>query len=243
VPHLKLVKSGNLIEVYNYEKSISQKIHSGRRKSFKQRDSRPLSSRPDNIRRRCKSFTRLVQSNLVGSVAPALFTLTVAERVGIERGYEYLREFWIRLRQASISYSKYIAVPEFQKRGAIHFHLIIWGLNEYVDQERNNRQIQNLWQRGFVDCIQSDGSSKIAGYLAKYMRKSMFDRRLVGQKAYSASRSCLRSVSFSSPAVFNFSSEVFGIDLETALPVVDKQFNTQWLGSARYRLYVLDKDL
>jgi hypothetical protein len=50
-------------------------------------------------------------------------------------------------------------------------------------------------------------------------------------------------VSFSSPAVFNFSSEVFGIDLETALPVVDKQFNTQWLGSARYRLYVLDKDL
>jgi len=235
--HVKVIKSGDIIEVYNYERSISQKIKSGRRKSFKQRDSRPLSSRPDNIRRRCKSFTRLVQSNLIGSTSPALFTFTVSEVVGIKWGYEYLAQFWRRLRSNDIKIERYISVPEFQKRGAVHFHIMVWGLNEYVDQERNTRQIQNLWQRGFVDCMQTDGDAKLAGYMAKYMRKSMFDRRLVGQKAYTASRSALRPMSFSGTGAYNYSVELFGVDLSTVLPLQEKVFDTQWMGKGRYRLY------
>jgi len=238
MPHIKIVKSGEIVEVYNYERSVSKKIQSGRRKSFKQRDSRPLSSRPDSIRRRVKSFTCLVRANLIGETPPAFFTFTVAESVGIERGYEYLADFWSRVRQNSIECERYITVPEFQKRGAIHFHLIIWGMNKYAEQERDTRQIQNLWQRGFVDCLITDGSQKIAGYMAKYMRKSMFDKRLIGQKAYTASRSCMRSMSVSSEFASSHALEAWGLDLSTP-PLQDKLFVTQWLGQGRYRLYKL----
>jgi hypothetical protein len=235
--HTKIIQTGKYLEVYTYEKSVSSKIKSGRRKSFKQRDQRPLYSRPDSIRRRYKSFSRLVRSNLVGEVEPSLLTLTCFEVVGIERGYDYLRQFWRKLQQSFIKVERYIAVPEFQKRGAVHFHLIVWGLNDYVDKERSDRQIQNLWQRGFVDCLRTDGNEKLVGYLAKYMRKSMSDRRLVGQKAYTASRSCLRPLSFSSGAPFNYSMELYGVDLSTVQPLLQKDFHTQWLGMGRYRLY------
>jgi len=235
--HLKIIKSGDYIELFNYEREINPKIKSGRRKRVKQRDSRPLASRHDSIRRRIKSFSRLVRANLVGETSPSLFTLTCVESVGIVRGYEYLADFWRRLRQASISVEKYIAVPEFQKRGAIHFHLIVWGMNEYAKQERDSRQIQNIWQRGFVDCVQTDGHEKLVGYLAKYMRKSMYDSRLVGQKAYTSSRSCMRSMSISSPLAFKYAFELWGVDLSTAIPLQEKQFDTQWLGKGRFRLF------
>jgi len=92
----------------------------------------------------------------------------------------------------------------------------------------------------FVDCVKTDGDPKLAGYLAKYMRKSMYDSRLVGQKAYSASRSALRSVSFSASAAFDYSEELWGIDLSTSTPLQEYQFSTQWLGKGRYRLYKIN---
>lgn len=237
MPHSKLIVSGNTIEYYNYEREINKKIQSGIRKAFKRRNTTPLYSRSDSIRRRYKSFSRLVRANLVGSSEPSLLTLTIAQNVGIKRGYEYLAEFWRQLRQSSVKVERFIAVPEFQKRGSVHFHIIIWGINDYVEKERDSRKLQHLWQRGFVDCLRTDGSEKLAGYLAKYMRKSMYDRRLVGQKAYSASRSCLRSVSLSSSQAFNYSLEAFGYDLSTLIPLQDRSFDTRWLGRCRYRLY------
>jgi len=229
--YTKIIQSGKLVEVYTY--ASDPPPYRPRKKS---RFKNPRRYRR-NVERARAAFFRLVRANLGSGPNPAFVTLTMREVVTLQEGWTAFTQFSERFRYNFSNRISLVAVPEFQKRGSIHFHLIVWGLNEYAKNERNSRQIQNLWQRGFVDCVQTDGSEKIAGYLAKYMRKSMYDIRLIGQKAYTASRSCLRSVSLSSSFQVRHSLEICGVDLSTLTPLQDKSFSTQWLGQGRYRLY------
>src|SRR5690606_27837965 len=87
----------------------------------------------------------------------------------------------------------YIAVSEFQKRGAIHFHALFWGLPaEVFSQERQTRTIALIWKQGFVYMKETDGNDKLSSYLAKYMVKTFTDPRLKNKKAYLASRNIKR---------------------------------------------------
>ncbi len=195
-----------------------------------------------------------------GTTKPALLTLTMYEVVSLRRGYAALHKFFRRLRADQGKLFKYIAVPEFQKRGAVHFHIMIWGLpdemmcrgywqgkgkykkfiHECPDEakcERSTRYFQSLWQRGFVDSLVTDGSDKLVGYLSKYMSKSMSDDRLCGEKAYVVSHNVLRPVSFSSGTPLIYAQEIWDIDFATAQPMIEKEFSTQWLGKGRYRLF------
>ena len=128
---------------------------------------------------------------------------------------------------------RYIAVPEFQKRGSVHFHLMVWGLaKEKVKSERDKRYFAKIWSYGFLDVMQTDGSDKLAGYLAKYMAKSFIDKRLVSKKAYMASRNVRRSSSVS-----NFPKDLLKMIVRKGSKVYQKDFQTQWLGSCRYQVY------
>jgi len=256
--HVKVIQSGNYLEIYQYEKSISPKVSYKRPSRPRQRDKRLRYARLDNVNRRVKGFARLVRSNLVGSECPFFLTLTMYESLGIQRSYELFSLFISRLRRNEGDAFRYIAVPEFQKRGAVHFRVLIWGLplqwactghsegrgalKHYIHEctgsecERSTRYFQNLWQAGFVDSLQTDGSPKLAGYLAKYMYKSMQDVRLLGEKSYCASRNVYRPTMVSTHTAIDFAQEVWGVDLSTAVTLQDRKFETQWLGVGRYRL-------
>lgn len=87
---------------------------------------------------------------------------------------------------------KYIAVPEFQKRGAVHYHLLSNLSKEDTDiiiKQKNTEESDNFydvkyWNKGFsaVDFIKSD-YKKIFSYISKYMTKDI-DNRLFGKKRY-----------------------------------------------------------
>jgi len=239
--YTKVIQSGNIIEFYEYQNNLPE-----RRKSTKKglrRNRSSASRRPDHVERLRRNFVRLVRSNLVGTECPIFLTLTMVEVVRIEISYGLLTRFIQRLRRLYGKDFRYIAVPEFQKRGAVHFHLLAWGLPAKIEiNESNNRTIQHVWQYGFVDCFRTDGSPKLAQYVAKYMHKAVFDDRLHLQKAYVCSRNVLRPLSFSSSAVVGASSEIWGIDLSTASPLREKEFSTQWLGKGRYKSFNLEKD-
>lgn len=94
---------------------------------------------------------------------------------------------------------KYICVPEFQKRGAIHYHLISnIDYNDYELLSQEERKIWNKkekkwqvgrdiigWKYGINMTKNLDGIN-VVGYLTKYMTKDI-DNRLFGKRRYFAS--------------------------------------------------------
>jgi len=260
--HTKIIQSGNTLEIYQYEKSLSPRIRESRPRKPRKTDKRFRYARLDNVKRRSKSFLRLVRSNLIGDLRPFLLTLTMFEDLGIKRSYSLLTVFISRLRKDFGPGFRYVAVPEFQKRGAVHFHLMFWGLpphlackgymdrsrgfNRFIHEcesgqcERHTRYFSRLWQRGFVDSLQTDGSPKLATYLAKYMSKSMSDKRLLGEKSYCASRNVYRSSMVSSSVALDYAPEIWGFDLSTVKNLHYREFDTQWLGKGRYTLIDLE---
>lgn len=240
----KTIYSGNYLETYEYEKA--PRITARRRKSvsktqkqLRDTDIKPRS--PANIRRLRKNFIRLVRSNLTGEVAPAFLTLTMLSIVGIETASGCFNQFSKILARQYGSSIRYIAVPEFQKRGAVHYHCLVWGLpDKVINDERDTRYLQRCWAYGYVDIIPTDGSPKIAGYMAKYMQKSMSDIRIRGKRAYNASRNVLRPVYFPSPQVVEMSDLIFGTVDKSVL--TERTFDTEWLGRCRYRLIRLIRE-
>jgi len=237
VGHVKLYKSGNLVEIYQYQYEISNRVT--RKKKSKGKYYKSSSRRFDNVFRQRKLFTRIVRSNLDGIACPALLTLTMFERVGIKSAYGGLKRFVWRSRLRFGKGFKYVAVPEFQKRGAVHFHVLVWGFpQEIIDHERDTRFIQRLWSYGYVDIVSTDGSSKLAGYLAKYMSKSMQDERLVGEKAFATSRNVLRPVSLSFKSALDHVGMMWGVDNSNLVRI--SKFSTIWLGECEYKSHIIN---
>ena len=94
---------------------------------------------------------------------------------------------------------KYICVPEFQKRGAVHYHLLT---NININNKKLiYRQIDNpkfshvkYWNNGFdkIENIKGD-IKKIIGYISKYMTKDI-DNRLFGKHRYMYSQNLNKPV-------------------------------------------------
>jgi len=254
----KVIKSGDLLEIFQYENDLIPQRKKRKPKWKRIWRPKPDRIRPDNIYRKKREFARLVRANLEGAVPPAMFSFTVVECSDLTVGYSFLTDYFARLRRSHGKAFRYIAVPEFQKRGAVHFHALIWGLPEeeiknetpHWDREedigdmgkikRGTRHYQNIWARGYLDCMATDGSEKLAGYLAKYMSKAMFDKRLLGQKSYSASRNVLRSVRLPFASAVAYSKEIWGIDLSTDVPLQERIYQSKYLGTGRYRVYKIN---
>lgn len=238
--YTKYIQSGTLVELYTYEKEpITQRGYIQKRRP-QRRGGINTRTRANSARSR-KAFQRLVRANCVGDVFPALVTLTMFEIVRIDTAYDAFNEFVRKLRRRFGKEFKYIVVPEFQKRGAVHFHALVWGLPyDIISNESRLRYLQALWGEGFLDCIVTDGSSKLAGYLSKYMSKAMSDQRLFSQKAYVSSRNVLRSVSINSSLPLYYSKELLGVDSVDNLELLYAgEFDTVWLGRCDYKKYQL----
>jgi len=265
--YTKLIRYADIIELYQYEQD---KRPSGRRRlrqprlqlsdscsvqgvdqdgpdSIRKRES-SRQKRQDNARRVAMVFRRLVSANLGERPYPIFVSLTYPDIVtDIPRAYADFQAFIGRLRREHKDrVLKYVAVPEFQKRGSIHFHALIWGLDSglVAASERRTRMVATAWGQGFADVIMTDGDLKISSYLAKYMVKSFTDNRFFGKKAYTASRNISRPVvevdSLIEPL---FMGDLVDVpDLSTADLLREKSYDTIWLGRGRYRMYRLLSD-
>lgn len=249
--------SGTLVERWEYQYAPILFTHRERKDKSRTGNRKNFTRRADNVRRAKTTFTRLVRSNLVADQSPALVTLTLLQVVSVKTSFRLLTEFVSRLRKHYGKEFRYIGVIEFQDRGATHFHMLFWGLPGelvctgrfirrgkkkvfYCDSWKNGqcecekRRIQNLWARGYVDCIATDGSPKLAGYLAKYMSKAMYDTRLGGERSYCASRNVLRSMRATSTA---FSDEVLREVGVTDTPTHVHKFPVRFLGECTYTAF------
>lgn len=247
--YYKAVVYGDNLDLYNYEEDI--RTLGGKRKTVQSSiglsdmdtsslvvRERQLQKRRDNARRAQLSFRRLILSNMGDGAPPILITNTYTKNQANARiGYKDFKAFIGKLRYLYGAQFRYISVPEFQKRGALHFHTLFWGLPEDLPKkERSTRLVASLWGLGFTDVYLTDGNEKIAFYLSKYMSKNFSDSRFFGIKCYRTSRNVIRPITLRNLGGTWYLSEKYGIGVDNP-PCIDKSFQTQWLGKGRYRLY------
>lgn len=242
----KLIQSGNLVETYEYQYGYFGHGQVKRARKASRSRSKMRNRRPDNLLRLKKEFGRLVRSNLARSQAPLFITFTMFETVPVRQAYRAYNRFIQRLRARYGKSFRYVVVPEFQgdidffgrekiDRGAVHFHGLFWELPVTEKGERQSRNLQWLWRRGYVDCVQTDGSLKLVAYMSKYLLKAMQDERLIYQKSYVASRNAFRPVSTTFGSVFQYLGDIVG----DTVPEKVMEFETLWMGRCKYTRYVL----
>jgi len=253
--YAKVIKYGRNIEIYQYENESVPPTRKSRQLSSARRSQSVALRRENEVeqkkllegkrkssgRRAQVAFRRLVSANLGEFEKPIFVSLTYATHTeDIGQGRKDFNSFARALKNTYGKHVRYIAVSEFQKSGRLHLHALVWGLPPgVVKSERSTRMVASLWKQGFVDLIQTDGHEKIAGYMAKYMKKAFKDPRLFGYKAYIASRNCKRPIVEKRAIVI---ATVYEHDLSTVEPLQDIKYLTQWLGECRHRLYEIKYD-
>lgn len=114
-------------------------------------------------------------------------TLTFSENISIiENANNDFRKFVTSMRR-TFSDFKYLGVPEFQKRGAVHYHLLtnLTPGSELCPLQEGQKDKYDVkyWNYGFssvFDLKSTDEKFNIALYITKYLTKD-FDSRLFGR--------------------------------------------------------------
>lgn len=129
-----------------------------------------------------RDVRRLINTNM--SDISKFITLTFKENVqDIDKANNEFKKFIMRLSYKIGVKVSYVAVVEFQKRGAIHYHCVMFNV-PYIA----NRELQEIWGNGFVRINTITQVDNLGAYVSKYMTKDNDDERLVGKKCYMSSR-------------------------------------------------------
>lgn len=116
-------------------------------------------------------------------------TLTFADNItDINIANKKLNYFCNKVRRVFPNFM-YLCIPEFQKRGAVHYHLLT-NINvnntELIYKQETNKKFLHVkyWNEGFTSVEKLNGDKKkIIGYISKYMTKDI-DNRLFGRRRY-----------------------------------------------------------
>lgn len=143
-----------------------------------------------NINRSKFQFQRLVRTN--ENKFKTFITLTFKENITDVKEANYQFKKWvIAIRQLKKDFL-YIGVPEFQKRGAVHYHLLtnldIKENHNIIIPQKNNKNCYDVkfWSYGFSSVFDVKNIN-VVGYMSKYMTKSC-DNRLFAHRRYFYSR-------------------------------------------------------
>lgn len=178
---LGLTNGKEWIEDYSLDKSMSD-TDKLLRKFWEHEDDRKREVR--SIARTRNMVRRLVLSNF--DAGSKFVTFTFAENVkDIGQANKEWDKFIKRLRRCCGAF-KYLAVIEFQKRGAIHYHMI--SDLPYVKK----RELAEMWGQGYVHINRIQHVDNVGAYVIKYMTKDLYDERLCGKKAYQCSKGLVK---------------------------------------------------
>jgi len=148
VQYTKIVQSGDLIEIYEYEKKPTPKRNSSKAKDRRKKtffNGRKKTRTHRSAQRAYQNFRRLCRSQLATTDSPHMLTLTMVGINTLPESYRLFTKFTVRTRKRFPKF-QWIAVPEFQRRGAVHFHVLAWGLpyDAHITELRT-REIQGYW--------------------------------------------------------------------------------------------------
>lgn len=201
---IKLVDCNDYCQVYVYEKKQSKsinkdnendlelkkvKINSMVDKTTISENELKLSNKIElrSIMRSKLECQRLAKANM--SDWKTFITLTFEENVqDVKKANKCFKYFIDKVRRKKKDL-KYLCITEFQKRGAIHYHMLCnIDINDetlmYAQEDNKKFKHIKYWNEGFnsVEVMTGD-VKKIVGYIAKYMTKDI-DNRLFSHHRY-----------------------------------------------------------
>lgn len=241
----KIIVSGKIIEVFEYEKGYlkgfelkeDNKVGKGRKRDLQ---SGNYTEHRQQVLQRAKTNLRRIINANVGAYGKEntckFLTLTFADNVQDLKAANYeFKKFINRLNynifKSKKGILKYSVVVEFQKRGAIHYHVILYNI-PYVKAN----DLASIWGNGFIKINKIDNVDNIGAYVTKYMTKDSSDSRLHGEKSYFNSRNLFKP------------EEITDIEkvehLAHALPLKNlkysSNFGNDYLGNITYSQYNLN---
>lgn len=192
---IKVKIMGDKVQVFEYSDMI-RSLKDGMTSPFKKRENYSKSAageiRVDSLTR---SFARLMDLAITNHDTFTTFiTLTFKDNIKDLSFANKMFNNWVTTVRRVYPDFKYLGVPEFQKRGAVHYHVMT---NLKVDSDlikvqntKENMYDVKYWSHGFTsvfDLSLSDNNFSVSLYLAKYFYKDI-DNRLFSRKKVLASR-------------------------------------------------------
>lgn len=189
-------------------------------------------SRVDNINRSRKNLRRLVQSN--EKRLNKFLTLTFAENeTDIKKANKKFEKFIKRLRY-KFGDIQYIAVPEYQKRGAVHYHIII--NLPYIPKKKLD-DLRKIWGNGWIDLQKCKSfSGDIGVYLSKYITKDYIQSKNFKQRKYFVSSKVRRPLVYINHIAKDILSS---IDHKIKACEFSVKYYNEYLGDVSYKIYSL----
>jgi len=196
--NIKLKITGDKLVYTQYEKDFAVGPNPYARNKRPRDPNKPKTFRRYIIRKAKQTVVDLINTNCNAyinpktkkSFAPTFATFTFAQNLqDIPQAKKLFRDFIRRLSRnitddaSQQSYLQYLGVIEFQRRGAIHFHVVFFNL-PYIW----NGLLQEIWSHGYTDIRLIEDIQNIGAYIAKYIGKDMGDPRLYDQPSYFRSR-------------------------------------------------------
>ena len=216
-----------------------------------------------SIRRASTQMKRLISSNHQKHFetkntyfTTKFLTLTLADRslLFLEKTNPLFTDFIRRLNRHiygnDLKQRKliYIAVPERQADGVVHYHTLLFNM-PYVAQ----KTLQAIWESGLEDVIATPTnprgikgivdirvkrSWKICFYLTKYLTKNFHDPTLAGRRKYFPSLKLLRPQ--------NVYDEATVLAMQSSIPpeylTRTKEFYSTYCGSVKYSSFLVPDD-
>ena len=257
--NIKIIRSGDRLEITRYQNPVNYGESPNENKIIKinpdlkvekRTETQKIVSRYTSSRRSKSTLTRLVYANayqwpsIKGKfVKPTFLSLTFAENIqNLKQANNEFTKFIKRLNYEitgkKTSFLKYVVVIEFQKRGAIHYHVLFFNFS-YLKKKK----LTEIWRQGILDIerTKGDDTQEIISYLCKYMSKKLEDERLCGQKSYFCSRELKKPIVRRDQNRNSFFLEFYGDDLET-IKEFSKKYNSEYCGEFNYSIHNLAKD-
>lgn len=258
--YYKVISSGNVLEVYQYEKEPLKVDRKRKQEQYNEYEKMLLDKKgvidpkawihekPDKVHERRKQTLR-DSRNLVRRLAlmnfgsgDSFITLTYAENMqDIEQADDDFKKFMKRFRY-SYGDMNYIAVREFQKRGAIHFHVIcdfkLTDATESVIREFEREMGIHVWGHGYVDAKILGEVDNVGAYLIKYMTKDISVEAFKGRKSYLCSKGLKRPVEYKGEEA----REIVRVyELQKKNPVYANSYISEYLGNIEYKEFNLNR--
>lgn len=232
----KLILSGGFLEFYKYAKiqnkgytrqKIPRKLVSEQKELDFHKELKQKIKSMFSINRTRTIIRRIVNSN---KDFTKFITLTFKENFSdIEKANRIFSKFIMRLKY-KFPELKYLAVIEFQQRGAVHYHMV--SNLPYIP----NKKLQKLWGQGFIRINEIKHVTNLGAYVCKYLSKDMFDKRMFGQKKYFCSKNCIKPTEILDPNIIHDVLALYGIDEEKDA-TYKAEFDNEYTGMVKYKQF------
>lgn len=239
----KLIISGKFIEHYRYERFIKTgdvNVYRGTGRAGSADEAEKTENRKKVMQRARSLLRRLINSNVAqymdseGNPYTSKFlTMTYKENIqDIKYSNREFRKFVKRLNRYVGFNVKYVSVLEFQKRGAVHYHVVFFNL-PYIKKAR----LAEIWGHGHVKINKIETVDNVGAYVSKYMGKDLEDKRLLGKKCYFSSRGLKKPEEITDRSTVKVIMNSLSGHMQLKY---EKSFNSDYTGEIYYTQYITE---